>query len=551
MSSSMFPNVGSVFSSSRYRKSAPHILSLPLLQGMTTLTEALDGEDNMLVHLGYPSQRDEFFLWILQHHRDFEAVVAFHLSFAAEEICRLGDIEEWKQGSFNVGIPVYIENWKTLRRRRVLLRIPLPYKAGELLHPGNADEKLRSEAATFVWIQENFPDVPMPQLLGFGFSGGQSFLRPENVSFGTRFLWYSRRAILSFFGKSCPCSYVRERRLSILEHGYLITNYIEPSDAKTLSETWSEFCQSQKMMTNLFKDLSRIILSLSQRPLPCIGSWTMDDAGWLTLTNRPFIHQLQFLENEGIPTNIPRDLTYTNTDVFYADLFDCHDSRIRVQPNSIANEKDGQAQMANLFMMRGLLSHFTDRSLRHGPFVFNLTDLHGSNIFVDEDWHVRYVIDLEWACSLPVEMLSPPYWITSRPVDELEGEELPIFEAAYHDFTNIFEEEEKNCPPMFGSSTCRTDIMRRGWKIGNFWYFHALKSPIGLFNLFRQHVQPVFEAQGEKANFDIDRFSDVVSPYWAPDAQETVLRKLEDKKQYEQELRNLFEEHGQLLNELP
>lgn len=200
--------------------------------------------------------------------------------------------------------------------------------------------------------------------------------------------------------------------------------------------------------------------------------------------------------------------------------------------------------MANLFTMRGLLSNFTSHDLRHGPFVFNLTDLHGSNIFVDCDWHIKYIIDLEWACSLPVEMLSPPYWITNHAVDELEGDELQTFEKAYQEFMDIFEEEEKSFFPTYGSATCRTDIMRRGWKIGNFWYFQALKSPKGLFNLFRQHVQPIFEPQRENFMPDFDGFAQIVSPYWASDAQEVVVAKLADKKNYEQELRELFEKGG-------
>jgi len=42
---------------------------------------------------------------------------------------------------------------------------------GEETFPGNADEKLRCEAATYIWIQENYPDIPIPQLWGFAFSG--------------------------------------------------------------------------------------------------------------------------------------------------------------------------------------------------------------------------------------------------------------------------------------------------------------------------------------------------------------------------------------------
>lgn len=43
-----------------------------------------------------------------------------------------------------------------------------------LVCPGNADEKLRCEAATFIWIQEHCSEVPIPTLWGFGFVGGQS-----------------------------------------------------------------------------------------------------------------------------------------------------------------------------------------------------------------------------------------------------------------------------------------------------------------------------------------------------------------------------------------
>jgi hypothetical protein len=83
---------------------------------------------------------------------------------------------------------------------------------------------------------------------------------------------------------------------------------------------------------------------------------------------------------------------------------------------------------------------------------------------------------------------------------------------------DIFKEEEKSFPSVYGSAVYRADIMRRGWKTGNFWYFHALKSPKGLYNLFVQHIQPIFEPRR-----DI---------------------KLEDKKKYEQQLRQLFMEAG-------
>ena len=101
--------------------------------------------------------------------------------------------------------------------------------------------------------------------------------------------------------------------------------YIETTDAEMLSESWDKFHHDRDLRTNFFKDLSHII----QSPLPYIGSWTIDERGVLTLANRPLIHQFQSLENEGIPTNIARTLTYTTADAYYIDLLVCHDSRIR------------------------------------------------------------------------------------------------------------------------------------------------------------------------------------------------------------------------------
>lgn len=85
------------------------------------------------------------------------------------------------EGSFNVCLPVYIENWSKHPRHRVIIRFPLPYKTGESNRPGNNDEKLRCEAAAYAWIQENCPDVPIPHLWGFALSEGQSVSDCETI----------------------------------------------------------------------------------------------------------------------------------------------------------------------------------------------------------------------------------------------------------------------------------------------------------------------------------------------------------------------------------
>ncbi len=158
---------------------ASKALTLPLLRGTTTLEAALQQEENMLVSLTYPEQRIDFFVWLKLHSRDIEETVSHHLGLTRSEKCRLGEVREWIHGSFNVCIPVYIDNWVKHPGKRVLIRFPLPYKIGKSTCPGNADEKLRCEAATYIWIRDHCPDVPIPYLWGFGFVGGQSVWEPR------------------------------------------------------------------------------------------------------------------------------------------------------------------------------------------------------------------------------------------------------------------------------------------------------------------------------------------------------------------------------------
>lgn len=91
-----------------------------------------------------------------------------HLDVTA---CKLEYVNTWISGSFNDCIPVYIDK---LSGTRVLVRIPLPYKIGEETNPGNADEKLRCEVASYMWIQENSPEIPIPKLFGCGITDGQT-----------------------------------------------------------------------------------------------------------------------------------------------------------------------------------------------------------------------------------------------------------------------------------------------------------------------------------------------------------------------------------------
>jgi len=88
--------------------------------------------------------------------------------------------------------------------------------------------------------------------------------------------------------------------------------------------------------------------------------------------------------NKGIPSAITRSTTYSTVDLYLFDLLMCHNNRIHYQLNSIHNQDDGNQQLVALTMMRAILPHFIRRNYCHRPFVFTLTDLHQSNIFVND-----------------------------------------------------------------------------------------------------------------------------------------------------------------------
>lgn len=149
-----------------------------LLREDISYSTARREEVNMLHRLKYYDQQNEFFSRVADNRGWIKAVVAHHLGLGSPDECQVADIPHWFHGSFNVCIPVTInnKNWKNTKQtgQRVLLRLPLPYRVGESYNPGNADEKIRCEAGTYAWLQDNCPDVPIPKLYGFALATGET-----------------------------------------------------------------------------------------------------------------------------------------------------------------------------------------------------------------------------------------------------------------------------------------------------------------------------------------------------------------------------------------
>ncbi|EAW25594.1 uncharacterized protein NFIA_044130 [Aspergillus fischeri NRRL 181] len=506
--------------------------TLPLLKRNISLDEALEHDDNVLHMLDYPQKLREFKTRLISHKADIEATVAFHLQ---ANCCQLADEDHWMMGNYNICIPVCVN---PPSENNVLIRIPLPFKVGEEKNPGNVDEKLRCEVATYIWIHQNCPTVPIPCLYGFGFPDGQTFVRPSSASLSSRLRWRIARTLRSWLGYPTSCPYISLKRPTPLGTGYMIISLIDKG--RQLSEYSLEVLLGDKTRRQtLFSDLARIILTLNRTEFPRIGSLTLNNAGVVRLTNRPLTLRLHTLENEGIPT-IPRDSVYQAVESYLLDLLQCHDNRIYHQPNAIHDTEDGQEQLAALTMMRALLPQFISREYRHGPFRLTLTDLQPGNIFVNEEWHITGIIDLEFAAVLPVELQTPVHWLTGRTIDDIEpGEHLDAFEIRINEYIAAFEELERKdqC-----SDFSHAQIMRSCWNRRSFWYIQAVHSPKGLLQVFREHIQRYYcEEHCRKRVFD-----ETVSPYWCEGVESLIQRKVEEEARYKNQLKERFGQGRQI-----
>lgn len=299
-----------------------------------------------------------------------------------------------------------------------------------------------------------------------------------------------------------------------------------------LSETWEQYRGDNIHRRRLFQGIARVMLSLARVPQPRIGSFQFNDDGTITLTNRPLQCTTMILENDGTPRTMQRSETYSCTEPFVADWLHFHDQRFISDPNATFGYRNCRHEMCDRVLFRAIAHNYIRRDTRNGPFFLQLDDLHPSNIFVDKQWNITSLVDLEWICALPVENLYVPYWVTGQAIDGIENEKLAEFEKVRDEFMDILEEEEQAATAEHSLSL--TQVMRESSKSGAEWFWHGIGSVNAMACLSRVHPFPRFSGPisvGEQ---------DAVFKFWCQSATEIVQRKVREYNAYKQELENLF-----------
>lgn len=145
------------------------------IQGPLPLDAVLKREFDMLPTLTALQNTFSFRRDALEARRShIQDVISRHLNIPPRKFV-LSQSSEWIYGCFNICLPIEILD--TLSRRlprKALIRFTMPHTIGESYNRGAVDEKVRCEAATYIWLERECPIVPFPRLLGMGFPGSRS-----------------------------------------------------------------------------------------------------------------------------------------------------------------------------------------------------------------------------------------------------------------------------------------------------------------------------------------------------------------------------------------
>ncbi|KXT14119.1 hypothetical protein AC579_91 [Pseudocercospora musae] len=275
--------------------------------GTLSLSAAQRNERNILARLQQSQARKQLYQDLWDNRRTIEAVTAHHLRIAGSSACVVQDTDTWFRGQFNICILVHVQDGDG-RTCRKIFRCPMAHKVGEEYFPGAMQEKMRAEVATFAWIESNCPGIPIPRLHAFGLSNNLQFTHHHDGP--------------GHFRDSSNIEFNRP---------YLLLDYVDGKKGKMLSDTLNDFRETDPhRMQNLFRGISRIMVSLAGKAQSYIGSLRFNDDGSITLASRPIFCTNSILESESAPRVVNR--RYTTSGNFIDDMIRFREEAFRACP---------------------------------------------------------------------------------------------------------------------------------------------------------------------------------------------------------------------------
>ncbi|KAF2211225.1 hypothetical protein CERZMDRAFT_85420 [Cercospora zeae-maydis SCOH1-5] len=485
-------------------------MSLILSNGRRlTLEDARTEERDVLRQLRRCEEKSQMFTRLWAHRSQIQAAVAGHLGLRSSSQCVVQSPAVWNRGHFNICVHVQVtDNCGDLSRK--IFRCPMPHKVGQPTSDA-IDEKIRSEAASYAWVEQECPDIPVPHLIGFGLSNGEKAKRSHMIP--------------------CLSQYVPQTSgTTELRMGYMLMDFMHTGSM--LSNTWSEGKHDEEKKAHLYRGLSQIMLSLARQPQRRIGSLRFNDDGSISLASRPLLCAHSILESEGAPR---MEGLYSTSGQFLQALQDFRASAFASQANAVHDEEDCRLQMSHMVLLRSIIPQLINLPY-DGPFALQFTDLHASNIFVDADWNITGIIDLEFICSLPPDMLAVPYWLAVEYIDDA-SEHREEFTAMYNSFVQSFSATEKRQNKHH--ATPLGDAMHEALRTGAYWVYRCFTSIDAMPSIIEDQICPLFGFTSTTA--EEEAFARSLSHFWCPESETFVQRKLAERAQYNLELQRHYE----------
>ena len=487
--------------------------------------DALNSDDNVIHESEYFEATKQQAQQLIAEQDTIKALTRHHMGIGAGARVMI-DFEKCTIGNFNICFPLTIKH-SDAPPLKLYFRCAMPHKLGELRSAGAVDEKMRCEVATYAWMQQNCSDIRIPYLYGFGLTDHRQFTHDSHRPLLARVMQFFRRIVYTWLRPSAVLSrYVSHTSRHRLSTAYMLLEDVSSDGSKALVDTWSLYGDDPQRRQNFYRGLSRTILSLARVPQHRIGAFRFHDDGTLTLSNRPLTTNVAILENDGAPCCVPRDRTYATTEAYVSDMLSFHKARLTTNPNPALDAADCRSMMASQVGFQAVSNQYILPDRREGPFFLQFDDISICNIFVDDDWNIRSLVDLEWINAQPLEMMRVPHWLVDGDLADFEGGLLERFEQRRRQFIEVFREEECRAAPT--QDPILTNMMNWSWEHGGSWFWIGLTSVNAIHAMFSGHICPQGTLSYEEES--------TLSQFWCPNSEEFVERKELDIQAYRKKL---------------
>ncbi|KGO69243.1 Aminoglycoside phosphotransferase [Penicillium italicum] len=261
----------------------------------------------------------------------------------------------------------------------------------------------------------------------------------------------------------------------------------------------------------LYRELAKIVLSLSTLSLSRIGSLTKNDSTW-EVTRRPLSYSMNEIVQLGtLPRSKLPTMTYQKASSYFEVLAELHLLHLRSQRNEADILADIDIDILADNFRRKFVARFLFRKLvrdqeqrkqwifhDNGPFPLWCDDFRPENVLVDKSESIAGVVDWEFTYTAPVEFsYAPPWWLLLKKPEDWPGgldSWCTEYEKALQTFLIAIRkcEDEAIQKKLLGEGQRLSSRMWESWQSGDFWIMYAARNNFAFDAIYWKKIDQRF-----------------------------------------------------------